>query len=231
MINEGPTIFKKVGVSEKKLILRQIAANQIQVTLKGEEEEIFHLLPIQNEKDELLLCHHTEDSRGVVKAQNVLINFQMQDERYFLQSELYFNNEWVVLKIDGDLFQLQRRNNSRIDLPEDYPAVFILHHHGGKNYFLDMQVKDISAGGLKVELPDAIPEFAINDKIKGSLRLGVRRPMELDLEIRFVKKYELDGSILQTLGLQFLQVNPLLEGRLLNLMMDLQREIYLKYSS
>jgi hypothetical protein len=224
---QGELIFKRVAVSERKLIFRELADDKSQVSLKGSEgEAIFHLIAIQVEKDENLLCHHTEDSKGIDKAQKVLMNFVFKNERYFMQTELKFESGWAVIDISGDLFQLQRRANVRLILPESYGAVYILMSHEGKKFFIDCAVKDISAGGLKLEVPISHPEFKSGEVLKGSLRLGNRRSMELETEVRFAKKEEK----FHTVGVQFLNVDHILENRLLSLMMDLQRELYIKFS-
>lgn len=231
MSPQDQLIFKKVGVSEKKMLFREIADDHLQVAVKGESDEVFHLIAIQIEKDENLLCHHTADSKIHDKQQKVVVNFPFKSERYFFQTELSFNSGWAVLNIEGDLFQLQRRANARIDLPSKYDAAFTLYQHGGKSYFLDGAIKDISAGGIKVEMPESCPVLAIGEKIRGTVRLGVRRPIEFQLEVRFAQSKDVQGKKTQVAGLQFLNVDHTLENRLLSLMMDLQREIYLKYSS
>ncbi len=230
MTEQGQVIFKKVGLSDKKMLFREIASDRIQVSLKGDGDEVFHLIAIQIEKDETLMCHHTADSKPFEKTQKVMVNFPFKSERYFFQSELSFNSGWAVLKIDGDLFQLQRRANARIDIPDRYEGIFTLHSHNGKNYFLDSRIKDVSAGGIKAEMPYVVPEFAVGEKVKGSMRLAARRPMEFELEVRFAQKKDLDGKPSQVVGLQFLNIDLTMENRLLSLMMDLQREIFIKYS-
>ncbi|MGZ3773289.1 MAG: flagellar brake protein [Pseudobdellovibrionaceae bacterium] len=228
---QGQTIFKKVAFSEKKKLLREVALDKLQISVKGAvDDEMFHLIAVQNEKDELLLCNHTTDSETIHLAQKAVVNFFFKNENYFFQTELNFQSGWVILKIDTDLFQLQRRANARIDLPETYNAVFILNQHAGKAYFLDCKILDISAGGLKIEIPKAQPELKIGEHVKGSLRLGNRRPMDFSVEVRFVQKNEQDGSVTQIAGVQFLKVGLTTEGRLLTLMMDLQRELFLKYT-
>lgn len=227
---KGQMIFKKVAVSEKKLLFREIADDKMQVSVKGAlQDDVFHLIAVQTEKDEALLCHHTADSKGITTAQKVIVNFGFKSERYFFQTELYFEAGWAVLKIDVDLFQLQRRANARIDIPAKYEAVFMLTNHGGRSYFLECRVKDVSAGGFKMELPAAQPELKIGDRVKGTLRLGVRRPIEFTVETRFAQSKDDGGVTKQTVGMQFLDIDHLMESRLLSLMMDLQREIFLKF--
>lgn len=223
-------IFKKVALSEKKMLFREVADDKLQLAIRGTEQEgLFHLIAVQTEKDEVLLCHHTADSKGVTTQQKVFVNFSFKTEKYFFQTELNFQSGWAVIRTDVDLFQLQRRANARIDIPEKYDAAFILMKHGGKSYFLDCWVKDVSAGGFKLELPQEQPELKIGDRIKGTLRLGSRRPMEFEVEIRFVQKKEHEGKTIQIAGVQFMNIDHLMENRLLSLMMDLQRELFVKY--
>lgn len=229
MAEPGQAIFKKVAVSDKKLLFREIASDRVQVSLKGLEDEVFHLMVIQFERDEHLLCHHTADSKKFEKPQKVMVNFPFKSERYFFQSELSFNSGWAVLTVESDLYQLQRRSNARIDIPKEYDGVFTLHQHKGKNYFLESQIKDISVGGVKAVLPFVEPELAIGDKVTGTIRLATRRVMEFEMEVRFSQKKDFKGKWAQIVGLQFLNVDQLLENRLMNLMMDLQREIFVKY--
>lgn len=229
---KGQAIFKKVPVSEKKLLFREIADDKIHVSVKGsDQDDIFHLIAVQAEKNEVLLCHHTADSKGITTAQKVIVNFAFKAERYFFQTELYFESGWAVLKIDVDLFQLQRRANARIDIPSEYDAVFTLSQHKGITYYVECRVKDVSAGGCKVQFAGDQPELTIGDKVKGLLRLGIRRPIEFWVDVRFVQRTEDNGIVRQTVGIQFLDVDSIMEGRLLMLMMDLQRELFIKFPS
>lgn len=231
IVGQRQVIFKKVAVSEKKMIFREAANDRTHLSIKGfASDELFHLIAIQDEKDEVLLCHHTADSKEVSKDQKVVVNFVFNNERYFFHSDLSFQLGWAVLRIDGELFQLQRRENARIELPYQYEAAFILTQHCGKSYFIDCRLKDISAGGFKFEMLGEAVELRVGDRIKGSLRLGVRRPMEFEVEVRYAQKREFEGKIYQTAGVQFLNRDQLLENRLLSLMMDLQRELFLKFS-
>ena len=230
-VNSPQSIFKKVALSEKKMLFRELAVDKVQVAVKGAlGDEVFHVIAIQVEKDETLLCHHTEESKGISTPQKVVINFPFKSERYFLQTEMYFESGWIVIKIDGDLFQLQRRANARLDIPEKYDASFLIMQHAGANYFVECRLKDVSAGGFRIEYFGDQPSVQIGDELKGTLRIGIRRPLEFAVEVRFVQKTENEGVVKQVCGVQFKNVTLLMENRLLSLMMDLQRELFLKFS-
>ncbi|AHI06459.1 hypothetical protein BDW_09795 [Bdellovibrio bacteriovorus W] len=219
-------IFKKVALSQRKAIFRELAQKNIQVLVKS-NEQIFHLIAKQTEKDEVLLCHHTQDSKVIEGHHKVMVQFVYEEHRYFLQTELKVELGWVVINTNQELFQLQRRSNTRVDIPEGYLAEFTITSFDSKAYFQASSLKDISAGGFRAEIQGEFPDLKIGDPIKGMLKLGSRRALELQVEVRFVMKNEKQN---QVMGVQILNVDPGMESRLLMLMMDLQREFYLKYS-
>lgn len=225
----GQVIFKKVGLSEKKMLFREIADDKVQVSLKGEDDSIFHLIAVQTEKDEQLFCHHTADSKEHAQPQKVIANFSFKNERYFFQTELTFSTGWAILSLDGELFQLQRRASARVDIPSGYPATFSLHSISGRNYFVEAKVRDVSAGGVKIEFATTGITLKTGDQVRGSLKLGIRRAIDCELEVRHAIERQHEGLTIVGAGMQFLNVDQGLENRLLSLMMDLQREIFLKY--
>jgi PilZ domain. len=226
---EGQSVFKKVAVSEKKSLLRKLAEMQGQLAIRGEDESFFHLQAMQNERDELLLCHHTQNSKAHEKAQGIIANFMIDEERYFLRCNLSFARGWAILDLTGDLFLLQRRANARIDLPEQFTAYFNITSVEGRSVFIDAKILDMSAGGLKLEWMGDLPALSPLAKMKGMLKLGSRRPWELTVEVRHHVKKSVNNITYQTAGVKFYEVDSFTENRLLSLMMDLQRELYLKY--
>lgn len=230
-IKSGQSIFKKVAVSERKMLLREIAHDKLQLTVKGAgQEDVFHLVAFQTEKDEVLQCRHTTDSKQVTEGQKVTVNFPFRTERYFFQTDLSFDEGVPSLRIAVDLFQLQRRASARIEIPEEIEAEFSIVWREGASMFVKSRVKDISAGGLKIEIPAGSAGFKVNDKIKGVLHIGQRRPLELEAEIRFSRTNGSDPQAAQIVGLQFRNLAYMMEHRLLSLVMDVQREIYLKFA-
>lgn len=224
-------LFKKVAASERKILFRALAAEKQQIIFKGtENEQFFSLVANQVEKEDRLICSQTVSSVGIKKDQKVSGNFALKNERYYFYSEISFQDNWAILKINIDVYKLQRRANARVHLPDNYDCVFMLTKHLDKSLFVSCQLKDFSAGGLKIEVHGSEPRLKAGDTLSGTLRLGKRRPMDFDLEVRFVKASQEDDKIVQVAGLQFLSRSNAIENRLLLLMMDIQRELYLRFS-
>lgn len=221
-------IFKRIGVSERKELFRKIAMAHVSLYLKTENDVVFQLVAAQSQNDELLLCHPTEESRKTEKDVKVTANFAFEEDRYFFQTEVSHTHGWAMLKTEVDVFQLQRRANTRIEIPNDYSAGFAIKAHNGKPVTGEAKLIDISAGGMKVTWTGA-PEVVLGDSLLGSLRLGGRRPLDFNVQIRHVIKKEEAGQPVQVVGVQFENVNNMMENYLLSLMLNLQRELHLKY--
>lgn len=144
-----------------------------------------------------------------------------------------------IVNLNADIFRLHRRLSARIDVPEGVKASFIIREFNSKKYELNCNLKDIGAGGVKVEVLQGGPKFNSGDLVKGAVVLGMRRPIEFDLEARFVQKiiipagrpqyvgHEPHPTENQVVGFKFLKLNPVIESRILSTLMDFQYELKL----
>ncbi len=231
MTNSSTTqnFFKKVAFSEKKKLLKVLTELQTPLMVKGDMEDFpFHLIPIENQGTDALLCHLTEDSQDVEDAQGILVNFVHEEHRYFMQTKLGFRPGWAVVQTSGDLFQLQRRSSVRIEVPEEIEARFMIRQHKGNAYALNCAVENISVGGLKVRYKGNEPKLSNGDLLKGTLQIGIKRPLDFSMEVRFVGRKLENKEIIQSIGLQFKNIEHSMETHLLGLIMDIQHDIYIK---
>ncbi|QDK38504.1 flagellar brake protein [Bdellovibrio sp. NC01] len=223
----GQSAFKNIAISDRKELFQNLVAEQGQLLLRGAGGESFHVKAIGID-DEMLECQPTDDVQVKIQTQDVVVNLDFDNQRYFLKTYVRSENNKLYINTNVEVYQLQRRANVRVPIPEEFDALFTLHGHGGKKYFKDCTVKDVSAGGVRIEFSGEKPDLKIGDVVKGSLRLGARRAMEFDLEVRFVQKREHDNGTTYTAGTRFMEVDKVMETRMLQLMTDLQRELFIK---
>lgn len=224
----GQNTFKNVAPSDRKDIFSGVITVGVQLLVRVAGIESFHIIPKELNSEQELFCHFTDDVDSIAGEHAAVVNFDYANERYFFKTHIKAVTEGLWINTNIELFQLQRRANVRVPIPEDFDALFSLHGHGGKKYFKDCRVKDVSAGGVRIEFSGDRPDLQIGDTVQGTLRLGVRRAMEFDLEVRFVQRKEIDGKIHYTAGTRFQNIDKTLESRLLTLMTDLQRELFIK---
>lgn len=223
----GQSAFKNIAISDRKELFQNLAAEQGQLLLRSSKGESFHVKAVAL-NDDMLECQPTDDVQAKIESQDVVVNLDFDNQRYFLKTYVRSENGKLVINTNVDVYQLQRRANVRIPIPEEFDALFTLHAHGGKKYFKDCSVKDVSAGGVRIEFTGEKPDLKIGDIVTGTLRLGARRAMEFDLEVRFVQKRDHDNGTTYTAGTKFMEVDKVLETRMLQLITDLQRELFLK---
>jgi hypothetical protein len=223
-------VFKKVYPAEKKLLFQQLTSEKKPVRIKiSDQGDFLHIVPMHVDEGPILLCHYTADSKKLTENQKVVANFTISEERYFFSTGLELKSGWMVLDIGVDLFHFQRRSSARVHIPDEYDAAFSLTAHQEKSYSIDCHLKDVSSGGFKMDLLGDAPVLKSGETISGILRLGHRRPMELNLEVRFVRRQEESGSILQVVGTRILSMDYTKENKLLMMIMDLQRELQARY--
>lgn len=218
-------IFKKIHVSDRKKLLKQIAEEKIAITCRHQETR-FHIIgSLYQENEKLLLCLPTDDNPEGIDADCVM-HFEYDDQQYFFTSFLTKDaiNRWLV-PVSVDFFVLQRRSSARIDIPREYPAIFRIQKYNGEATFTDTRVVDVSAGGVKLQLSGAGLQIKDGDQIEGVLRLGTRTPISLKGEVRYLEKNP-EGGKPQVFGVMFLGVNKILENKLLTVLMNFQHELF-----
>ncbi len=233
-------MFNKVNVSEKKVIFRSLANRRAKIIMKSIEEEINHLIAIKNVEDKVLECgriqlNTAEDkSQGAVTSlqnnQHVILNFNFNEDRYFMQTKMILAENRVLLDLTSDLFVLQRRKSPRIDLPANYPHQIRIIEYKGKVVFFEGRVIDFGAGGCRIELMQHEPRFSISDPLALVLSLSHRSPLTLSASIRHVIIKEEGTEVRQIFGVQFLGLGPIMENKMLSLLMELQKELFTKFN-
>lgn len=224
----GQGVFKKVHLSERKKALQDVIRLQVELTFKTEKEEFGQFKILSMDDQQRGVCRFIAGGWKDSAAYDVVVNFTLEEEKYFFRSMMGKNNLGdVIINLEADVFQLQRRKNARFDIPEGYEAVAKIADLNGQELKVDAPIKDMSAGGCKIFFPQLTPEIKMNDKLTVALHLGKRRPMTFTCDVRYVGR----ANSGQMLGLQFMDRDHFLENRLLVMMMDLQREFYLKFGA
>lgn len=222
-------IFRKVPLSEKKALFREAIQNAWPFYLKGEGDELVTMQMIEYVESKAMVFTYYQNSHQLDKNQSVVLNFASGEDRYFFHTNAEVYADRVLISATADVYILQRRKSPRLDIPESYPSsVNIMEVKGRAVNLLKCDLLDFSSGGCRVICKSQIPEFKTGDLIKISLHLNHRRPLELFCEVRHSVADYLKAQ--QTIGLQFKLGTTLLENKMLVVFMDVQRELFIKWS-
>lgn len=223
-------IFKKVHLSDKKRIFKQIAAENTLLLLKVEKQDVKRIIVKRNLDDRTLECEcQNGDVLDLQIPEIGVINLTYLEDRYFFSGVVRTVQKQIYIDIQGDLFYLQRRKSARMEIPDSYLAKGKVIDFYGKKIQLDFKVIDFSSGGCKISLNSMLPLIRTKERFKMLITLGNRSSFEAEVEVRHTKEIFKLTDLPQVLGVQFINSDPFFEGKMLNLYMDVQREIYLKF--
>lgn len=222
-------IFTKLRPDDAFKLFNELAVDGREFLCKeGEGENLLTLTVQSREADWRLVCHPPM-APGLQGAypKSLMLSTQSGDEKFFLLAEAHLRQDrFLTLKIDPEIYKLQRRQHFRLRIPDSYKAVFQLLDLNGKPHQLKAKIQDLSEGGCLLFLPHNRPELKAGDRIEGEFQMGSREALRVKGEVRHIK-VEPSSEESQIVGLQFSDLTPAFENRLFSLVMDLHREIKL----
>lgn len=221
-------IFKKLPQSEKKNVIKEMISDRIYVTVKGDEDDLMSYQAIGVENEFTLITAREKDNKRLISPQRVLVSFIRGDDRFFCQTIVQARADHFAFDLSGDMFILQRRKAARVFIPDTYRAEYNLIQMKGRAVYVETRIQDYSSGGLKIACAKAEPKLTVGDIYKGVMHLGNRRPLELEAEVRHIQNVVENDITFQIVGIRFVNLNPIIENKLITITMDLHREFFLR---
>ncbi len=221
-------IFRKVPLSEKKALFRRGSQEKMPFYVKGDGDDLVILLLDEYVDGKMLAFDFAPNSPHLFSNQNVILNFSQGDDRYFFQAFAEVYDHRVHISADLDVYILQRRKSPRLEIPHSYPGGLNIISYQDKTVMYVCQLEDFSSGGCRIRYPGHLPVFKEGDQLRAVVHLNHRNPVELDCEVRHAVLDKASGT--QTLGIQFKLKTTILENKMLVVFMDLQRELFVKWS-
>lgn len=225
-------IFKKVHLSDKKKILKQLVEDRVVWLVKTESTDVRQVVPAQMVEDKIAECDFIHGQEFDLKnAEMGIVSISYGEDCYFFYALVTLNRAKVFIDTQGDLFYLQRRKSVRIEMPSNYPAQCKILDYNGQELPVDAIILDISSGGCKLSLSSSEPIIKDLSRLKLRITLSHRSPIFIGGVVRYAKPIRDASDLPQIMGIEFVDCEPLFEGKMLNMIMDLQREIFLKYNN
>ncbi|RYZ81335.1 MAG: hypothetical protein EOP04_24185, partial [Proteobacteria bacterium] len=151
-MSQEQDIFTKVNDQEKQRLFRDVATARTELTCKGEGDQIFHLVAERSHPDDTVLCSVPFGIPAPAQGEDLVCNFFIGGERYFFRSLVTTQKDQIQLSYKAELFHLQRRQNYRIKIPDNYSAVFLISKYKNAPVKLSAHIYDLSSGGARVEM-------------------------------------------------------------------------------
>lgn len=226
-------VFKKVHLSEKKKFFKKIVISHDIVFIKSVKIPVIELVAMNVVEDRVLECAFRFPEMALQvnffsQPETIVVNVHLGNDKYFFNGIARQTEDRIYIELQGDLFYLQRRKGARLDIPSELMTSCIFKKLNDEQVWISGKVVDFSSGGCCLSVPYVDPIFKSQDKISMTMAFGTRTPIEVEIEVRHVRNVESDKEKLQVMGVMFLNVDAVFEAKMINLFMDLQREIFLK---
>ncbi|MBO9666645.1 MAG: PilZ domain-containing protein [Bdellovibrio sp.] len=219
-------IFKQVSrIEERTKLFADLAQAQTEVICKGKGEALCKLrAAIWSEKSQNLEC--TLASTAKLENQEEFLGyFFIGGEKYYFEGRISVTQGKFYIPLPKELFQLQRRQNYRVRVPENYQAFFTIVSVNSLPHTVTGNLADLSAQGCKVVSKITALQMKVADKVTGHLVIGKNSPIEIQGIIRHIKNED-SLKNLQAIGIEFEKISPILENKLFALTMEIHKDIF-----
>lgn len=225
-MSEALVVFKAVTKdSEKQVILQKILAQQELVSLRDKFDRTITLKPISINSNSQLKCHPPEENMmNTQEGDTFMASFTLGNEKYIFETHPVVNENYITLTV-MHLFHLQKRRNYRYVLPENYSAEFVINYLNQTTCALNCRLLDLSTEGCAVEIHVADANLHLDDMVQAEVFIGDREPILVQGAIKNIREKS-DTHLI--LGVEFNHMANASEGKIIESITDLQREVYFR---
>lgn len=224
-------IFTLINREDQRIQLwKDLAQAHGEILAKGKEDAVCKLqVTVHNLKNNSLVCRPI--SKDKLKDQESYLGyFFLGGEKYYFQSAAEAKDGNVIVPLPAEIYHLQRRQNYRVRIPQGYRGFYNIVFVNGQAQNIQGQLVDISSQGCRVIYHLKNPLMKISDKVIGTLLIGDRSPIEIQGLVRHIKIDE-GNKVIQTFGIEFSPLEPILESKLFAISMEIHKELFrVKYT-
>ncbi len=217
--------FKKLTVSEKKDLLKEVIEKNITISFKFADSAVFKVKLMDSKKWSVLSAKKPPSLSGSYHQEMATVIMPVDQERYFFVSRVQVNSQAIHFGSEIEIYHLHRRSMRRTVVPSIYPAYFMIKKVHGSLSFLKGIVIDLSDQGMKIALNSEVPPLKTGFEILGTLRLGTRRGIEVKARIKHHKNFP-NSAMKQIFGLEIEDMSEHSRSIYRNQLLDLQRDLF-----
>lgn len=221
-------IFTRISdSSEKNRLFEDLAMSRSELHGKKPEPsaDVFVLMAF-NYNGSKLNCKLIGATTPLPPSGELIATFFVGGEKYFIQTEFQASGDQVSLATSNHLFHLQRREDYRIRIPSSYKALLEIVSINSQTKKHSIPMTDLSGGGCRIQIDPKLIPLKVHDVLKGHLFLPDRDPISIIGSIRHTRM-ENQGRGPMTCGIQFTGLTEPLKNRIVAVVMDLYRELFI----
>lgn len=218
-------MFRKLTTAETTQLLKDVHLKRATVIFKFDDTAPYKAKAAMKGWGKNILCARPSNLPDTHKEGVVTCNLPLAGEIYFFQARIKASRKELQVELENEVFQLVRRKEKRLRIPDGVEAFFMTKRIGDRLVFLKGVLQDISDGGCRVALNVSNPIVKFNDVIVGSLRVGSQRSVPVAGKVRHRKTMK-SGKFDQVFGLEFTLVEESDKAKVEKVLEAVRREIF-----
>ncbi|MBC7741110.1 MAG: PilZ domain-containing protein [Bdellovibrionaceae bacterium] len=214
-----PSFFNQLSESNAKEAFEFIVRNQSNLIMKV--NDTYHKTKMLSKKSDREFSVYRFNFKKY-QAEPIVCSFDIKDDKYYFKSTLKATDAELLLGYPNQLFQLQRRNDFRVNIPSNVTYLCELKTIDGRSLNIMTELRDLSLGGCLVSIKDAA-DLNVEQDSKVVIHIKVNEFDNANIlttakHIKVIK----ESRILQ-LGLKYIDPSAELLSELQTLLMQLDR--------
>ena len=211
-------IQKLKSSDAKQILLRGINEKMVLACTVGDVIKVFDLT-FQGTFREGQITLTSKKWDNLV-GKDCAFSLKVDTQVYFFKTKVRKLNGETFLKTDFDLFELVRRKEVRHKIPYEWPQNAALVLGSKRNKRLAANIVDLSKSGIRLQLLALVPEFRIGQKVAFTLRIHRRAIAFINGTVKHSKRV---AGQLPVIGIEFFDLTPIIEDKVLNICNDIVR--------
>jgi c-di-GMP-binding flagellar brake protein YcgR len=224
-VTDDKDIFTRVRAEDTAQLFVDLTKIKGDIVCKGKDDNIIKLKCLVFDSAAQIIECRTETGVPLNKDEEILANFFLGAEKYYFKGRLVSKSGLTQVTVQGDVFHLQRRQTYRVHIPDTHKSFYNIVKVNDRAQAIPGQLADLSGGGCRVIYRLDTPLMKMGDQVTGQLVIGNRAPLEIDGEVRHIK-VDATNKVIQTFGIEFKNINSVVENKIFAITMELYKEIF-----
>lgn len=239
--------FEKIrSLVERRKLFEELLNRQDEAVFKSDGDALFTFVPTVVVHSQKLQFGQQAVALGQVcgldglsaeKTINILGHFSIEPDRYFFKGVLRHvgvNRDGVAiyeLDSETEVFRFQRRKTFRVSLPASYPIFFRTKSIDDQAHVVDVQLTDLSIGGMKVFHATLDLPLQMESTLFGALYPQSGKEVSLTGKVRHIQDQLIEGlgKTCKLFGIEFVEPSQVIKNRLTALTLEIQHKIVTSY--
>ncbi len=163
-----PTFFNQLSDQNSKEVLAFLVHNQTNLIVKVDKKHFkTKMLTKKNDREFTVYKFNFQNYQN----EAVVCSFDIKDEKYFFKSIMKATNAELLISFPNEVFQLQRRNDFRVNIPTNVTYLCELKTVNKTRLNVMAELRDLSLGGCLVS-------------VKEGAKLSIPADSEIEIHIK-----------------------------------------------